>query len=179
MKVCSLLLVLFFGTLAWTQTVNNKPDSSQPVLKLDVFGSSATPNLLLAKSASPYSSFMPHPIALAPAVRMPVPKEREVVERTVDKKFLILFGMAAVLTVTDIELSQHCLQAGTCHEANPLYGTNPTRARMYGMNIPILGAQTILSAWLKRRHPERNQWMISPIAESAFHGIGSITGATK
>jgi hypothetical protein len=180
MKVSALLLVLFFGAQAWTQTGSKKSDSVRPGLKLASLSSPATRNPLLAESASPERSLMPDPIAPAPFVTTPVPREQNAaVDRTVDKKFLILFGMTAALTVTDIELTQRCMRAGTCHEANFLCGTNPTRARMYGINIPILGGQAIFSAWLKRRHPERNGWMISPIADSVAHGVGSVSGAIR
>jgi hypothetical protein len=174
MKVYALLLVLFFGAQAWTQTASPTFDPIRPAIALASVGSSVTPNLL-ARSAFPGSSFMPEPIELAPVMTSPVPKEHKVV----DRKFLTLFGMTTALTVTDIELTQRCLKAGTCHEANFLYGNDPTRARMYGINIPVLGAQALVSAWLKRRQPERKEWMISPIADSIAHGIGSITGATK
>ena len=179
MRVAALLLVLFIEAQAWTQTASPTSDPVRPVLALASLRSSVTPNLLLARSAFPESSLMPEPLALMPVMTSPVPKERKVADRTVDRKFLILFGMTTALTVADIELAQRCMKAGTCHEANFLYGDNPTRARMYGINIPVLGAQMLVSAWLKRRHPERDQWMISPIADSIAHGVGSITGAMK
>jgi hypothetical protein len=130
---------------------------------------------LAASSATPFA--LPSAMALAPA--MTIPAESKKIGRTVDSKYLFLFGLAAALTVTDIELTQRCLQAGSCHEANILYGNNPTRARMYAFNLPVLGSQAVLSAWLKRRHPERNLWMTPPIADSVAHGIGTITGVTK
>jgi len=122
---------------------------------------------------------MPEANALA-IVETPItPRSPRRVEHTVDKKFVMLFGLTTALMVTDIELTQHCLQAGTCHESNFLYGTNPTRTRMYGINVPVLSAQMVLSAWMKRRHPERNNWLMLPIANSVAHGVGAITGATK
>lgn len=124
-------------------------------------------------------SAAPSAMALAPPTTFPTPEKKKIVERTIDNKFLFLFGMAAALTVTDIELTQHCLQAGTCHEANILYGNNPTRARMYGFNLPVLGAQAVFSVWLRRRYPERSRWIVPPIADSAAHAIGSITDASK
>jgi hypothetical protein len=178
MRGFALLLVLVSGAPAWTQTASNQSNFVQPVLELSSLSSSATPNLLLA-SASLERSTIPDLLALATVVTTPVAREPKVADKTVDKKFLLLFGVTAVLTVTDIELTQHCLRAGTCREANFLYGANPTRARMYGINVPLLGTQMMFSAWLKRHRPERNQWMIAPITGSVAHGIGSISGATK
>jgi hypothetical protein len=181
MKSSALLIIMCFGVQAWAQTVGSKADSVQPAIELASLNSPAMPNLLLAAAAYPTPSFMPEPLAPAPVITiMPAPGKPKVADRTVDKKFLLLFGVATALTVTDIELTQHCLHARTCSEANTFYyGANPTRARMYGVNVPILSAQMISSAWFKRRHPERKQWMISPLADSVSHGFGSITGALK
>lgn len=180
MKVYALLFVLFLGVQGRAQTVGTKVDSARPALELAALNPSATINPLLNVSATPEFSYVPDPIAPAHVVATPVTWKQESVDRVFDKKYLILFGITAALTITDIELTQHCMQAGTCHEANSfLYGTNPTRARMYGINIPLLGGQAIFSAWLKQRHPERNAWMISPVADSVGHGIGSITGAIR
>jgi hypothetical protein len=173
------LLFLLSGVPAWTQTISNKSDFVQPVLELSSLNSSETPKPLLALSASLERSTIPDLLALAPVTTTPLAREQKVADKTVDKKFVLLFGMTAVLTVTDIELTQHCLRAKTCQEANFLYGSNPTRARMYGINVPLLSTQMMFSAWLKRRHPERNQWMIAPIVGSIAHGVGSISGATK
>lgn len=181
MKSSALLIILCFGAQALAQTAGNRADSVQPVIESASLNSPAMPNLLLAASAYPTPYFIPEPLALAPVVTiMPAPGKQKVADRTIDKKFLVLFGVATALTVTDIEVTQQCLHARTCSEANTFYyGSNPTRARMYGINVPILGAQMISSAWFKRRHPEHKQWMISPLADSVSHGIGSITGALK
>ena len=40
-------------------------------------------------------------------------------------------------TVADIEGTQSCLRAHTCREANPLFGSDPSRARAYGIGIPL------------------------------------------
>jgi hypothetical protein len=59
-----------------------------------------------------------------------------------------LFNLAS--TIADIEGTQACLNAHTCTEANPLFGRNPSRARAYGLGIPIMLATYAMSSWLKK-----------------------------
>jgi len=53
-------------------------------------------------------------------------------------------------TIADIEGTEACLRAHTCTEGNPLFGANPSRARAYGMGIPMWFAIYSISAWLKK-----------------------------
>jgi hypothetical protein len=50
---------------------------------------------------------------------------------------LVGFALNLAATVADIEGTQSCLRAHTCTEANPLFGSNPSRARSYGIGIPL------------------------------------------
>src|SRR5580704_17443242 len=50
---------------------------------------------------------------------------------------LVGFALNLAATVADIEGTQSCLHAHTCREANPLFGSDPSRARSYGLCIPI------------------------------------------
>lgn len=58
------------------------------------------------------------------------------------------FNLAA--TVADIEGTEACLHAHTCREANPLYGSNPSRARAYGTAMPLAFVSYALAARLKK-----------------------------
>ena len=42
-----------------------------------------------------------------------------------------------VSTVVDAEGTQACLKARTCREINPLFGSHPSRVRVYGVSTPI------------------------------------------
>ena len=66
---------------------------------------------------------------------------------------MILAGTALLVatTVYDIEGTQSCLQAGTCRETNPIYGSYPGRARAYSIAMPLNGLLIYLSARQKRR----------------------------
>jgi hypothetical protein len=50
---------------------------------------------------------------------------------------LVGFALNFAANVADIEGTQSCLHAHTCREANPLFGSDPSRARSYGLCIPI------------------------------------------
>jgi len=50
---------------------------------------------------------------------------------------LVGFTLNLAATVADIEGTQACLRRHTCTEANPLFGSNPSRARSYGIGIPF------------------------------------------
>lgn len=53
--------------------------------------------------------------------------------------------------IADAEGTQACLHAHTCTEGNPLFGTNPSRAKAYGIGIPMEFAIYSMSALLKKR----------------------------
>jgi len=53
-------------------------------------------------------------------------------------------------TIADIEGTQACLRVHICTEGNPLFGANPSRARAYGIGIPMGFAVYSMSAWLKK-----------------------------
>jgi len=59
-----------------------------------------------------------------------------------------LVNMAS--TVADIEGTQACLRAHTCKERNPLFGSNPRRARAYAISVPMGLAIYSLAARLKK-----------------------------
>jgi hypothetical protein len=53
-------------------------------------------------------------------------------------------------TIADIEGTQACLRVHTCTEGNPLFGRNPSRAKSYGIGMPLEFAIYSMSAWLKK-----------------------------
>ena len=99
--------------------------------------------------------------------------------KTVDGKFVALLGLAGAMTVLDVQLTQRCLSAGTCHEVNPIYGTNPTAQRMYGISFGMLGSEVLISHWLRKHHPNSSAWIAPLAVSSASHGVGAISGAVR
>jgi len=53
-------------------------------------------------------------------------------------------------TIADIEGTQACLHAHTCTEGNPLFGANPSRAKAYGIGIPLTFVIYSMAALLKK-----------------------------
>lgn len=101
-------------------------------------------------------------------------------ERTrLSGKFILMGAITTAATIADVELTSRCLRAGTCREANPLFGSNPSQARMYGITVPILGGQMALAAWLKHRDPGSRAWLFPLLSGTAAHTVGSLTTIGK
>lgn len=80
--------------------------------------------------------------------------------RILDTDFLLLNGAAMALTVADVESTHACLQHyPICREANPLYGRNPGRARMYATSLSLQGGLVLLSAWAKSKGGRGWAWI--------------------
>lgn len=94
--------------------------------------------------------------------------------KVVDRKFLLLTGVAAAATVLDVATSSHCISTyATCQEGNPLVGSRPSAAKLYGISFSVLAGEMLASAWLRREMAGRKLWMIPPIAATAEHGIAA------
>jgi len=63
---------------------------------------------------------------------------------------LVGYALNLAATVADIEGTQACLRRHTCTEANPLFGSNPSRARSYGIGIPLDLVAYAALAFLKK-----------------------------
>ena len=58
--------------------------------------------------------------------------------RTADQEFIGWVAAAAGATILDVESTAHTMGRPGAHEANSwIYGSHPTRARLYGTNVPI------------------------------------------
>jgi hypothetical protein len=100
-------------------------------------------------------------------------KERK--PRVFDRNFFLLAGLATAATALDVATTSHCLSTyANCQEGNPLVGSNPSNAKLYGISFSILGAQMLASAWMRREMPHRKLWMIPPIVATAGHGIATV-----
>jgi hypothetical protein len=79
----------------------------------------------------------PHPqptISLVPA--------KETKPRVFDRKFFVLACVATAATVLDVARTSHCMTTyAVCQEGNPLLGSHPSTARLYGVSFSILGGQ--------------------------------------
>jgi hypothetical protein len=92
-----------------------------------------------------------------------------------DRKFFVLAGIATAATMLDVTTTTHCMSkyAG-CQEGNPLLGSHPSQAKLYGVSFSMLGGQLLASAWMRRKAPKGNLWMVPPIIASAGHGLAAV-----
>jgi hypothetical protein len=99
---------------------------------------------------------------------------KEANPRVFDRKFLLLTGLTTTATIFDITSTSHCLSAySNSRETNPLLGSNPSRAKLYGISLSTVAGEVFASAWLRRRHPHSKLWIVPPIALMTSHGLGA------
>ncbi len=105
------------------------------------------------------------PILARPVVAPPAAKRK-----VLDKKYWLLAAFAVAVTVTDVELTQRCLNHRTCVELNP---TLPrSRPGMYLANVPVTGA---LFYWSYRRKARGQRlWWLPMLIDAGPHAGGSI-----
>ena len=71
--------------------------------------------------------------------------------RIFDRKFLLLAGVATAATMLDVATTSHCMSSySECQEGNPLLGSHPSTAKLYGVSFSMLGGQLLASAWMPR-----------------------------
>ena len=82
--------------------------------------------------------------------------------------FWPLTAATIATTIADIELTQHCIHAGTCREANPLLPSG--RKRVYAISLPIaVGVSYLGHRWHKDGY---KYWWVPQAAVIAGHGVG-------
>ncbi len=106
------------------------------------------------------------PLVARPVLVAPQSPKR----RVLDRKYWLLAAFAVGATVADVELTQRCLNHGTCVEMNP---TLPrSRAGMYAVNIPATAA---LFYWSYRRKAQgKRLWWLPMLVDAAPHAAGAI-----
>jgi len=99
------------------------------------------------------------------------PSEPRRAVKMVDKKFIALTALVFGLTAADVELTQHCIHAGTCYEMNP--SLPRSRWGQYAVNTLTNTAVTYLA--YHRRSKGKWGWWVAPVIDIGAHagGIGS------
>jgi len=126
---CWLLFALLFLSFP---VAGQSPDTSKEE-KILPDSASATKGKQDYDPAAAFSAqpihFTPPPLSLEPSP----PRERK---RVADRSFLLaaLFHVGA--TIGDIESTQYGLSHGA-RELNPIYGSHPSRAKQYGITMPV------------------------------------------
>jgi hypothetical protein len=88
--------------------------------------------------------------------------------KVIDKKFIALTALTFGLTSLDVEMTHHCLKAGTCYEMNPTLPNS--RAGQYAINTLTNVAVTYFS--YRRRKSGKWGWWVAPVIDMGAHGVG-------
>jgi hypothetical protein len=155
MKRVLAVLLTFCSAYSVAQTVTHDT-SVQKMFASASFGAPTAP----LEMVSPRSEF----------VTTPTPVARNTHSY---RGFAILATISVAATIADVELTSNCLKtSANCREANPILGSNPSRARLYGFNVPITAGEILLSGVLRRRSPERKFWRVPLISVTGTHAAG-------
>jgi hypothetical protein len=100
---------------------------------------------------------------------------KEAKPKIVDRKFLVLAGIATAVTILDLATTSHCMATyANCQEGNPLLGSHPSQAKLYGVSFSMLTGQLLAGAWMHRQMPNRKLWTVPLIAATAGHGLAAV-----
>lgn len=162
-------LILLCSTLPVYGQVNSAVSDQPPALSLPDSPSSTKPSQQVAKLN--FASFRTSPeVPPALVIQGPTVKESH---KVVDRPF-ILFTIAEFgATVADIESTERGLSSGY-HEDNPLLGSHPSRAKLYGIGMPSAALIALWSYEFKKVAPHSKRWMIPPILAGSIHGGAAI-----
>ena len=109
-------------------------------------------------------------------------QELPVAHKTADRVFWLDTALSVGMTVADVENSMYALNKPGTSEANWLFGSRPTRARYYGITMPV----TVLSAYLSWRYKREDdaltvaglpghkysKWWLPNLLNTAGHTLG-------
>ena len=163
-SLCLLVVILAMCMLAAAQLAPVLPDSPHVVAVNAVINpASAAP--VASSSAELHASLPTTQLSPAMLVASPPPAVRT---KVVDRKFVALGALVLALTVADVELTQQCLHAGTCHELNPTLPNS--HVGMHAVNMATnLG---VMYFAYRRRKSEKWGWWLAPAVDIGAHVIG-------
>ncbi len=75
--------------------------------------------------------------------------------------------------IADIETTAHALEAG-CREANPMFGDHPSRAKMYGVMVPVTALHSFVGYRLAKHNPKSKFWKVGNFIGAGGHGVAAI-----
>jgi hypothetical protein len=94
---------------------------------------------------------------------------------TMDREFIVLQTFSWTAVFADLWTTQHGLAVNpTAHELNPLFGKHPSRARLYGIGIPLSAIPSYLSYKEKKLAPRRGIWKINPRLSIIVHSLAAV-----
>lgn len=86
-----------------------------------------------------------------------------------------MFLQAALVaaTVADAETTLYGLRHNLAREGNPIFGQNPSRARIYGTVVPVTAFVILLDYRQKRENPH-GRWQIVPAILTVAHTLATV-----
>ncbi len=94
---------------------------------------------------------------------------------TVDRSFILLQTLSAVALIVDLETTARSFEGQPkLTELNPVFGAHPTRARLYGIAVPLNVLSFYASYRYKKIEPGRKTWKIAPGLCIAIHTAAAI-----
>ena len=95
--------------------------------------------------------------------------------RILDRKFLVLAGIATAATMLDVATTLHCMST-ICGlpRRKPAARFASSTAKLYGVSFSILGGQLLASARMRHKAPNGKLWMMPPIIATAGHGLAAV-----
>ncbi|HKS80526.1 MAG TPA: hypothetical protein VJR23_03395 [Candidatus Acidoferrales bacterium] len=93
-----------------------------------------------------------------------------------DKKFFAIAALQFGATIADFETTQWAQRkAPYGAEKNPLFGTHPSRERMYGIGFSITSIQVFMQYRSKRfgerRGRLKNAWIVGALLDTGVHTV--------
>jgi hypothetical protein len=92
--------------------------------------------------------------------------------RILNASYLWLNGAHLALAFADIETTQHCIDAHTCREGNPLMPSSA--AGKFRVSLGIATYTAASSYWLKKHNSKA--WWAGPAVGIAAHSVGLASG---
>jgi hypothetical protein len=95
--------------------------------------------------------------------------------RTLDRHFILLNTLSAVALVADLETTVRGVEGqAKGAELNPLFGSHPTRARLYGIAVPLNIFSLYVSYHYKKIEPRGSIWKLGPGVSIGVHTAAAI-----
>lgn len=90
------------------------------------------------------------------------------VNKVADKKFWMWNTPALAANAADLAQTAQCLLAQTCVEQNPLLGSNPSMARLFGTSLPVFAGELGFSYYMKK---SGHNWKAIPALSAVTHVV--------
>ena len=109
-----------------------------------------------------------HTLGGAPPALAIMPQPPAKHANVVDRKFILFTVFQFAASIADVESTQYGLSHGAA-EGNPLFGSRPSRAKLYSIALPVSAGVSFWSYRLKKAAPHSGYWMIPSLVTGTTH----------